>query len=67
MSDNISENFSFEEEEIQDEMMKEEEVLSGGDKTLNDRMTASAAGPSINGSFKDDDDAPLAFDLSMTN
>ena len=62
MSD-IEEDYEFEEEFVEDEM---EEVFSGGDKTLNDRLSASAHGPSISGSFKDEN-TPLAFDLSMTN
>lgn len=42
MSD-ISEDYEFEEEElIEDDM-----VLSDGDKTLNERMTSSAHGPSV--------------------
>ena len=53
MSD-IEEEYEFEEEFV------EEQVFSDGDKTLNERLTATVKEPSVNNSFKNDgDDTPL--------
>ena len=53
MSD-ISDDIPFEEEFLDDEEEDQYAAgpLSDGDKTLNERMTASAVEPSVNGSFK---------------
>ena len=60
MSD-IEEEYEFDEEFV------EEQVFSDGDKTLNERLTATVHEPSMTGSFKNGgDDTPLQFDLSMT-
>jgi len=51
MSDNNSDlEYDFSEEEIADEMA----VLSDGDKTLNERLSASIANPSVDGSFRNE-------------
>ena len=49
MSD-IEEDYEFEEEFV------EQEVFSDGDKTLNERMTATVNNPSVHASFKDDNE-----------
>ena len=51
MSD-IEEEFQFDEEFVDEEDVGKDQLLgSDGDKTLNERMSASAHGPSVNGSF----------------
>lgn len=61
MSDDLE--YDFSEEEIADEML----VMSDGDKTLNERLSASNAMASVNGSFKNVAPSGILKDVSVKN